>query len=189
MDDDHTEHDPDWAALAAAANHGDDAAAREIVQRLYPQIAGRISRLLPRREEIEDIAQEVFLRMFSRLGQYRGGSFRAWVDAIARRVCHDLLRKRRVRPEWRFADFTEDPPEASTPPADHEPEAAAILARLFSAILPEQAYLLEQVELEGHSIGEVSNTMGWTAVGGRLRLHRARNALKRAYNQLFPDTP
>lgn len=125
MDDDHSEHEPDWASLATAANSGDDAAAREIVDRLYPQIAGRIFHMLPRREEVEDLAQEVFLRMFSRLGQYRGGAFRAWVDAIARRVCHDLLRKRRIRPEWCFADFPEDPPELSTPAASHEPEAAA----------------------------------------------------------------
>jgi RNA polymerase sigma factor (sigma-70 family) len=176
------ENEPDWSRLVVAARTGDAAAARLLVERLFPQVAGRIGGLLPRRGEVEDLAQEVFLRVFSRLGQFDDGSFPAWVDSITRHVCYDALRRQRVRPEWRFADFPEDPPEQADDKTMENTDAAEIIARLFSAILPEQAWLLREVEIAGRGIGQVSSEMGWTAAGGRLRLFRARNALKRAYD-------
>jgi RNA polymerase sigma-70 factor (ECF subfamily) len=175
--------DPDWPRLVGAARAGDAAAARLLVECLFPRVAGRIGGLLPRRGEVEDLAQEVFLRVFSRLGQFDRGSFPAWVDSITRHVCYDALRRQRVRPEWRFADFPEDPPEPADDRSVENADAAEIVARLFNSILPEQAWLLREVEIAGRSIGEVSSDMGWTAAGGRLRLFRARNALKRAYER------
>lgn len=180
--------EPDWPALVASVRAGEETAARALVEQLYPQVAGRISRLLPRREEIEDLAQEVFLRLFSRLGQFHGGSFPAWVDAITRRVCYDALRKRRVRPEWRFADLDDDPAEPASEAAPAEVDSAAVVAALLAQLPPEQAWLLQQVELEGRSIGELSAELSWTATGGRLRLFRARNALKRAYERWKENT-
>lgn len=171
----------DWMELVRGARLREPGACESLVERLYPRVAGRIRGLLPRREEVDDLAQEVFLRIFSRLAQYRGGSFPAWVDSIARRVCYDALRRQRVRPEWRFADFSEDPPESSSGVSTQDVDAAMVLSRLFDQILPEQAWLLREVELEQRPIGEVSRDMGWTPGGGRLRLLRARRALKRAY--------
>lgn len=171
----------DWGELVRGARAREPNACESLVERLYPRVAGRIGGLLPRRDEVQDLAQEVFLRVFSRLGQYRGGSFPAWVDSIARRVCYDALRRQKVRPEWRFADFSEDPPESRAEEWKRDVDAASILSRLFEQILPEQAWLLREVELEQRPISEVSRDMGWTAGGGRLRLLRARRALKRAY--------
>lgn len=176
------------AQWLAAARAGDDAAARALVEHLYPRVAGRIVRWLPRRAEVQDLAQEVFLRVFSRLGQFRGGSFPAWVDAITQRVCYDALRKQRVRPEWRFADLPEDPAEPATSGAPGDVDAAEAVGHLLAQLPPQQAWLLQQVELEGRTIGEVSTALGWTATGGRLRLFRARNALKRAYERWKAQT-
>lgn len=171
------------AQWLAAAREGDDAAARALVEHLYPRVACRIARWLPRRAEVEDLAQEIFLRVFSRLGQFRGGSFPAWVDTIAQRVCYDALRRQRVRPEWRFADLPEDPAEPVSGNPTDDPDAAEVVGRLLAQLPPPQAWLLQQVELEGRDIGQVSAALGWTATAGRLRLFRARHALKRAYER------
>ncbi len=181
---------PDYDALVAAVRGGDQAAASQLVEALYPMVAGRISRLLARRAEVEDLAQDVFLRLFSRLDQYRGGNLPGWVEIITRRLCYNALRHRRVRPEWRFADLPEDPPEpAAAEATPAEPDGAALLARLFAMLPPDQALLLQMVEIEGRSISQVAADMGWTSAGGRVRLFRARRALERAYHKLSHETP
>jgi len=180
---------PQWEKLLAGVAAGEPAAERELVNRLWPQVAGRLNKLCPRRSEVEDLAQEVFLRVFTKLPQYRGGIFEAWVDIIARRVCYDALRKGRVRPEWTFSELgdfdasgIEDEREAGQPQ-----EARRILNLLFQKLPSQQAWLLKTVELEQKSIGEVSREMGWTKVAGRLRLLRARRALTRAYDAWEPE--
>jgi len=173
----------DWTPLLDRVRSGDESAGRELVEALWPQVAGRIAGLCPRRDEIEDLAQEVFLKVFTCLRQYRGGSFRAWIDVMTRRVCYDALRKQRVRPEWRFSDLPDFETGSlvdgrAAPGGD---DAGSILAALFAKLPAEQAWLLKLVELDERAIGEVSREMGWTEVAGRLRLLRARRQLKKAY--------
>lgn len=127
-----------WDDLFARIMNREEAAERELVEKLWPQVAGRIGGLCPRREEVEDLAQVVFLRIFQNLPSYRGGrggSFELWVDVIARRVCYDALRKQRVRPEWRFSDLDEFDEE--TVPEERKAselsEARHVLKRLFGA--------------------------------------------------------
>jgi RNA polymerase sigma-70 factor (ECF subfamily) len=174
-----------WQELLAGVRRGDAAAERRMVEDLYPRVAGIVLSLRPRRDQVEDLAQEVFLRVFSRLGQHRGGSFTAWVDAIARRVCYDALRKQKVRPEWRFADLPEDPAEPVDEGDGVAPrESAELLERMFSRIDPAQAWLLREVELVGRSSDEVAEEMGWTRLAARLRLMRARRALEKCYEAM-----
>lgn len=177
--------DTRWQVLLDGVRAGDTAAERQLVEDLYPRVAGIIQSLRPRREVIEDLAQEAFLKVFSRLGQYRGGSFVAWVDAITRRVCYDALRKQKVRPEWRFADLPEDPEE----PADEASHGTGsgskeLLEMLFSRMNPVQVWLLREVELAGRSSDEVAREMGWTKLATRLRLMRARRALAECHESL-----
>lgn len=172
----------DWAALVERVRRGDSASERAMVEALFPRVAHLIRTWKARRETVEDLAQEVFLRVFNRLHQYRDGSFTAWVDRITRHVCYDALRKQRIRPEWNFSDI---PEESITEPAIEveagDIDAAAVVAELLALMPPEQAWLIREVELAQRSIGQISSDMGWTAVGGRLRLLRARRTLKRTY--------
>lgn len=57
------------SALVEGVRAGDEAAARDLVERLYPVVASVVRAHLPRRDEPEDLMQEVFLKMFSRLEQ------------------------------------------------------------------------------------------------------------------------
>ncbi|MDP0490146.1 MAG: RNA polymerase sigma factor [Verrucomicrobiota bacterium JB023] len=174
----------DWKPLLARVRTGESDAESELVALLWPRVSRRIAGLCPRRMEIEDLAQEVFMKIFAKLWQYRGGSFEAWVDVMTRRVCYDALRKQRVRPEWRFSDLTdfdEASIESEKPPGSGK-EAGEIISLLLNRLPAEQAWLLTAIELEEKSIGEVAREMGWTEVAGRLRLMRARRSLKRVYD-------
>ena len=177
--------DPDdnWKRLVDGARAGREEAWEEMFNLLYPKVRARVSGLLPRREEVDDLMQDVFLRICRSLHQYRGGSFPGWVDCLAKRICYDALRRRRVRPEWRFSDLGFDPDAGSASEPEGEVDAAGIITELFRMLPPEQAWLLQEIELAQRSIGEVSTELGWTAAGGRVRLFRARQALKRIYDK------
>jgi RNA polymerase sigma-70 factor (ECF subfamily) len=172
-----------WTSLVSRVRSGDPEAERELVDSLYPRVHRILRVWKSRREGIDDLAQEVYLRVFARLDQFKGGSFTAWVEVITRRVCYDALRRQRVRPEWTFADLGDAVPDEQVAPTEEDCDAAEVVSRLLGKIPGPQAWLLREVELAERSIGEVSHEMGWTAMGGRLRLFRARQALKNAYNE------
>lgn len=173
----------DWRPLLARVRSGEEEAQVELVESLWPQVSGRIHGLCPRRETVEDLSQEVYARIFSKLGQYRGGVFEAWVDQLTRRICYDALRKQRVRPEWTFTDLGEDGPAepVQTPPDPADLDAAEVLRKLFALLPGEVTWLLDEVELKERAIGEVAHEMGWTKTAGRLRLLRARRKLKAVF--------
>lgn len=175
----------DWSDLLSRVRAEEEAAQRELVELLWSQVAGRIHGLCPRRETVEDLAQEVFAKIFSKLRQFRGGVFEAWVDQITRRVCYDALRKQKVRPEWTFTDVGDDVIERGEESGKlmDSIDAAKVLDQLFQKLPAEIAWLLREVELEQRSISEIASEMGWTGTAARLRLFRARQRLKDAFKQ------
>jgi len=177
-------HDREWASLLERVRGREDAAQRALVSRLWPFVAGTVVKLCPRRDSVEDLAQETFSRIFSRLHQFRGGHFPAWVARIARHVAYDALRKQRVRPEWTFTELGYDPDiqtESTVQPVCRPSEARELLARLFQRLPGEMVWLLNEIELKERKIGDVAKEMGWTATAARLRLMRARRKLKDTY--------
>ena len=62
----------DVAACLERVRRGDDDAARELVTHLYPLVIKIVRAHLPRRVAEEDLAQDIFLKMFTHLGQFRG---------------------------------------------------------------------------------------------------------------------
>ena len=173
----------DWTALIDRVHARDQAAQRELVELLWPQVSARIHGLCPRRETVEDLAQEVFAKVFAKLWQFRGGKFEAWVDRVTRNVCYSALRKQRIRPEWTFTDLGGKVP--ADPAAPHheisDVDAAEVVAELFKMLPDEVAWLLREVELKERGIGEVAREMGWTSTAARLRLFRARQKLKNVF--------
>lgn len=182
--------DDEWADILRRVRAGEPAAERRMVERLWPRVAAIGMKWRPRNSDVEDLAQEVFLKVFSRLWQFRGGSFPAWVDRITRRVCYDALRRQRARPEWRFADLGEPFPDSGLADETRDPTSASEARRIVECLLdrlpPNQAWLIREVDLMDRSIGELSKSMGWSEVAGRLRLLRARRRLRREYESIEP---
>src|ERR1700738_1915626 len=87
---------------------GDDTAFNAIVIAYRKRIFGTVSRLIGRPEDVEDVAQEVFLRLYYSLDQLRTpGGFEPWLYRLTVNASYDYLRKQRRRNESRMADLSE----------------------------------------------------------------------------------
>ena len=110
-----TEDQSDLAQCLVRVRQGDPEASRSLVEALYPQVIRIVRSHLPVRTAEQDLAQEIFAKLFARLDQYqeRGGvPFEHWVSRLAVRTCLDALRAERRRPELRWSDLTEGEQEA-----------------------------------------------------------------------------
>ena len=86
---------------------GDQAAAEELIQHLFPVISKIVRTHLPRRDDEKDLVQEILMKTFSRLHQYKGDApITHWVSRLALTTCLDRLRAQKIRPEIRRADLT-----------------------------------------------------------------------------------
>jgi len=178
--------------LLARVRDRDELAARELVEGLYPLVAQVVRANLPRRDEPDDLMQEIFLKMFSRLEQFHGSvPFEHWVARIALTTCLDQLRRQRARPEFRWADLSDDERTmletvtVGSEPADLDaPQALALFNRLLDQLPQTDAWLLRQVELEQQSLAEICAATGWNGGAARVRLFRARHRLQTVFRQM-----
>lgn len=171
----------------------DQVAARELVEHLYPQVIRIVRARLPRRVPEEDLAQEIFLKMFSRLEQYQGAvPFAHWVSRIAVTTCIDHLRAQQRRPEWRMADLSEN--EANlidavlttekAPTQDDALEAHELVHKLLGQLRPDDRLVLQMLDLERRTIAEISEQTGWNTSLVKVRAFRARRKLQKLFQEL-----
>src|SRR6266853_2060259 len=94
--------------LIQKAKAGDDAAFNQVVLVYRKRILGTIARLIGRPEDVEDVAQEVFLRLYYSLDQLRTPEvFEPWLYRLTVNASYDYLRRQRRRNESRMSDLTE----------------------------------------------------------------------------------
>lgn len=188
----------DMAACLAAVRAGDEDAARVLVGQLRPLVARIVRAHLPRRVAEEDLQQEIFVKMFTRLDQYRGPQpFAHWVSRLAVTTCLDALRAQGRRPELRYADLSEEqaavvdrlhadtPAESATGVAGTGGEAAGELVRELLATLPAaDRTVLTLLDLQQHTVAEVCALTGWGASLVKVRAFRARRKLRKHLERL-----
>ena len=190
--------DFDVATCLAAVRGGEEDAARLLVVHLRPLVARIVRAHLPRRLAEEDLQQEIFLKMFTRLDQYRGPQpFTHWVSRLALTTCLDALRAQGRRPELRWADLSEEqaavldrlhadvPAESATGVAGGSGEAARELVNELLATLPAaDRTVLTLLDLRQHSVAEVCALTGWGASLVKVRAFRARRKLRQRLENL-----
>jgi RNA polymerase sigma-70 factor (ECF subfamily) len=160
----------DEAALVAAARRGDQDAFTALVRAHQARVFRLAGRFFRQRADVEDAAQDTFLRAWHRLTRYDGRApFEHWLTRVCLNCCYDRLR--RARPE---AELPADPPGPA-----HSPDVRLDLQRLLGALRPADRFLLLLLEGEGWSVEEVAERLGWTKVNVRVRAHRARARLRR----------
>src|SRR5713101_1760218 len=94
--------------LIERARSGDDGAFNEVVQAYRKRILGTIARLIGRPEDVEDVGQEVFLRLYYSLDQLRTAEvFEPWLYRLTVNAAYDYLRRQRRRHESRMSDLSE----------------------------------------------------------------------------------
>src|SRR6202049_2908337 len=94
--------------LIKRAQKGDSAAFNDVVLAYRKRILGTIARLIARPDDVEDVGQEVFLRLYFSLDQLRSPEvFEPWLYRLTVNAAYDYLRKQRRRQESRMADLSE----------------------------------------------------------------------------------
>jgi RNA polymerase sigma factor (sigma-70 family) len=171
----------------------DQAAARELVDHLYPLVIRIVRSHLPRRVAEEDLAQEIFMKMFTRIEQYQGAvPFPHWVSRIAVTTCIDHLRAQKRRPEFRWADLSEGEADVldavMTNEADVAPddavEAHELVHKLLDQLNPDDRMVLQLLDLEQKTIAEISALTGWGQSLVKVRAFRARRKLQKLFTEL-----
>ena len=183
----------DVAGCLERVRQRDQAAARELVDHLYPLVIRIVRSHLPRRVPEEDLAQEIFLKMFTRLAQYQGAvPFPHWVSRIAVTTCIDHLRAQKRRPEFRMADLSETEAEVleNVMTSDHEVAANDAMAahelvhKLLDQLKPDDQLVVRLLDLEQKTIAEISAQTGWNQSLVKVRAFRARRKLQKLFQEL-----
>ena len=181
--------DGDLIALLTGARAGEDSAARALVDRLYPLVIRIVRSHLPRRAAEEDLAQEVFVKLFARLDQYEPRAevpFEHWVSRLAVRTCLDALRAERRRPEWRMSDLSEEQAawvefmlhDAAVEPTADADAARAAVEQLLAQLPADDRLVLGLLDLEQRSVKEIASLTGWSRALVKVRAFRARRKLR-----------
>ncbi len=183
----------DLAACLAAVRRRDQSAARQLVEHLYPLVIRIVRSHLPRRVAEEDLSQEIFLKMFTRIEQYQGAvPFPHWVSRIAVTTCIDHLRAQKRRPEFRWADLSEKEAEVldqvlsderDEPPGDAL-AARELVTKLLDQLGPEDRTVIRLLDLEQKSVAEISRLTGWGHSMIKVRAFRARRKLQKLFQDL-----
>ncbi len=176
--------------LILKAKQGDDQAFNQIVQAYRRRILGTISRLIGRPEDVEDVGQEVFVRLYYSLDQLREpGVFEPWLYRLTMNAAYDYLRRQRRRPEARMADLSEEQvvmadADASTLVQREEVRQGKVrdfVNSLLGAVSEEDRVLLTLKEVEGLSLKQLESVYKVNENALKVRLFRARQRVLKAF--------
>lgn len=168
------------------AQASDQMAFREIVDRYQATVFSVIRRLLRDQKDAEDVAQEVFARVFVSIGRYESrGALLSWIYRITVNECYAYLRRRKVRPLVCTSDLTPDELrvfEAGSPAPlfDNTVADRDLALNLLACVSEQERCLLLLRVVEGYSIQELSELTGIPVNTVKVKLLRARRKLLNA---------
>jgi RNA polymerase sigma-70 factor (ECF subfamily) len=179
---------PSDEELMLSLQGGNDAALAGLMARWEVPVKRFIFRIVGNTAEAEDLAQEVFLRVYTKRGSFRpAAKFSTWCFSIAANQARDRLRWWRRRPSQSLNAWTEAGGEAqdesslgaaASSEAVRREEIASVQAAV-SALPVDQRTALVLFEYEGQSVADIALALGCTAKAVENRLYRARLQLKR----------
>jgi len=177
--------------LAAMASLGDEEAFERLFIRHRKRIAHLIGRFFDAPEVVEDIAQEVFMKMFFALPGYKPdpeASFAAWLSRISVNACYDRLRRNRRRREDPIGSITEHDvvrlharlnSASASPNAESDVISRDLARKLLANLRPEDRIVLALLEIDDMPVAEIASLTGWSKAKVKVRAHRARASLRR----------
>lgn len=177
--------------LIRRAQAGEDAAFNEIVLAYRKRILGTIARLIARPEDVEDVGQEVFLRLYFSLDQLRTAEvFEPWLYRLTVNAAYDYLRKQRRRLESRMSDLSEQQVIMADAAAggreQQERQQKSRIRETVDALLgtvsEADRILLTLKEVEGLSLKELEKIYRVNENALKVRLFRARQRVLKAFS-------
>ena len=174
--------------LAELVLAGDETAFEEIFDRHKRLFAAIAARYFRRAEQIEEIIQISFTKVYFELPNFRGIhelSLAGWLSKIARNACIDVLRNSKRRPEDLNCDLTDTERTdlltgaVSGDSAEQMHIDRDLADKLLATIAADDRALLQMLHVEGLSIAESAEALHWSVPKTKLRAWRARNNLRR----------
>jgi RNA polymerase sigma-70 factor, ECF subfamily len=182
---------PDDRELVRRAQAGDKEAFEELVRRHQHRVFAVAGGILRRREDVEDVAQQVFVKAYFSLRRFdQRAAFSTWLYKITVNECWDLLRKKKVRPLLYESDLSEEQAgqfsaaerlESGAQDVSDKLEAQQQVENLLQGLDERDRMMLILKEVEGFAIDEIAEILNLNANTVKVRLFRAR---RRIVNQV-----
>ena len=174
----------------------DERAFTELVRRFQGRVANLIARVINDRENVDDLAQECFVRVFVHRRNYRRGSkFSTWVFTIAANLAKNEIRRRVRRRNWFSLDaltevFSDRLPELADPVEGTEAGLAreqlqGAIGRAIATVPEKYRLALVLRDIEGLSYEEIAEVLGLPGGTVRSRINRARGMLQHKLQPLI----
>jgi RNA polymerase sigma-70 factor (ECF subfamily) len=174
---------------------GDVNAFERLLKRYQAHVVKIVKKHIPF-DKVEEVAQDVFVRTYESLPTFKGDDgFKKWLSTITIRTCYDFWRKHYRYREiplsflsekhqvW-LEEATSNSSSQSFYERDSQKEAREILDWALDKLSPEDRMVLELVYLEGYSIKEAGNLLGWSTVNVKVRSFRARKKLHKLIKEM-----
>lgn len=169
--------DPDNELIQRVAA-GDAMAARALMARHLPMVLGLARRLLPQKDEADDVAQEAFARVWTNASKWTAGQalFKTWLHRVTMNLCYDRLRARRHDD----LEAAKDVPAPEAGPAQLllQAQVAARIDAAIASLPSRQREAIVLVHLQGLSNIEAAAQMEVSVEAIESLLARGRRALK-----------
>src|SRR5579864_3512939 len=176
--------------LIERARGGDEGAFSKVVQAYRKRILGTIARLIGRPEDVEDVGQEVFLRLYYSLEQLRTAEvFEPWLYRLTVNAAYDYLRRQKRRHEHRMSDLSEQQVMMADASAGGKQQAEEnrrtkvreMVESLLGKVSEEDRILLMMKEVEGLTLKELEKIYKVNENALKVRLFRARQRVLKAF--------
>jgi RNA polymerase sigma-70 factor (ECF subfamily) len=173
--------------LVRRAQGEDQQAFEELLRRHQHRVFAVAGGILRRREDVEDIAQQVFVKAYFSLKRFdQRAAFSTWLYKITVNECWDLLRKKKVRPLVYESDLSEEQAKqviaaegknSSGPDISDRLEARERVERLLDGLDERDRLMLILKEVEGFAVEEIADVLDLNANTVKVRLFRARRRI------------
>jgi RNA polymerase sigma-70 factor, ECF subfamily len=173
--------------LVRRAQGEDQQAFEELLRRHQHRVFAVAGGILRRREDVEDIAQQVFVKAYFSLKRFdQRAAFSTWLYKITVNECWDLLRKKKVRPLVYESDLSEEQAKqviaaegknSSGPDISDRLEARERVERLLDGLDERDRLMLILKEVEGFAVEEIAEVLDLNANTVKVRLFRARRRI------------
>lgn len=174
--------------MIARARRGEQSAFAELLRRYRAPVFNLCLRMLKNRDDAEDMAQDVFIKVFSMLERYDDRyAFRSWVFKIAANQCIDFIRKHRVKllrldepVHYRGEEIERQLPDEALPPDEelHQREVGKLLRELTDELPPHYRAIIVLRHQEQLSYEEIAGMLELPLGTVKARIHRARAMMK-----------
>src|SRR6266851_1880370 len=162
------------AELMARLQHGDRDACRDLLDDIGPSVMAFLRKRIAKRDELEDVYQEVFMALYEARRSYQPGRrLEPWLFAIARNIAADYTRRHWSRARWE--ELAADPPEIADATA---PETPPNLAHALAGLPPTQREAFTMLKLDGMSLDRAAAQAGVSVAAMKVRAHRAYKGLR-----------